>query len=285
MAGCMMEPRTSGGRGGEPAQRFPVLTKHLLVADTLRLLELARRYRKLSEFRQEAYQSLSQGSQHRRQEVVSACVRHFLSVSEGIIQQTPLLLILGEEGVARPTREQLLIAHYVLSVPLLKAVALEFVWPRAQHDGNGAVGHEELGAFIQSVVRPTTTEGLSKTRQVVTNELGKLGILETRLLNPEQRISPAMYHPRRAEVDTLVALYLLAREFEQQGWLDRSEHALAACDTRRLLVLPDFAWAAVLREGAEQGLLLARWMGEHRFYLFRDHDAPAAAVLSAMRGE
>ena len=155
--------------------QYGPLTKSIDIDESLALIALANEYEEVGAWQEEALFRLPQASRSRRQEIVRAVRRKFLTIQSDHFATTPLRQLLTWPSLNERCKRDLLFAQYLRTTPLVWKAIRDVVLPHAEASLNALTDKqaqeiqvEDWINFLDGRLNTTTTSTVVKTRQHIT---------------------------------------------------------------------------------------------------------------------
>ena len=262
------------------------LTKSIDIDESLALIALANEYEQVDAWQEEALFRLPQASRSRRQEIVRAVRRKFLTVEADHFAATPLRRLLTWPSLGERCKRDLLFAQYLRTTPLVWKAIREVVLPHAEaiahplNDNNAEIPQDAWDQFLEHNLHQYTDSTFSRTRRHITAHLVKFGLLEDRPI-PGDRIAKQFF-ARFYEPDPRAFWFSLALEFAENGWSSRSLDYIINDSWTRIAYCTKTTYAHFAIEEAERAALVTtEYFGSEKQITLRGAD-PIAQITEAI---
>ena len=271
-----------------PNNQYSPLTKSIDIDEALMLVGLAREYKSVVAWQDEALFRLPQASRQRRQEIMRDVRRKFLQTENDRFVTTSLLTLLTTQTFDDRLKRDLLLAQYLRTTPLVWEAIRQVVLPHAEASARPLVKAEDTiitldnwTPFLAGRLNTTTHSTVAKTRSHITAHLTKFGLLEARPV-PGDRFAKRFF-AHFYEPDPRAFWFSLALEFVEQGWTSRSLDYVTNESWTRIAYCSKPAYARFVIEEAERvGLVVTDFFGSEKQMTFRGPDL-LANVVEAIR--
>ncbi len=263
------------------------LTKSIDIDESLALIALANEYEQVDAWQEEALFRLPQASRSRRQEIVRAVRRKFLTVEADHFAATPLRRLLTWPSLSERCKRDLLFAQYLRTTPLVWKAIRDVTLPHAELSLNALADEqareiqlEDWISFLEGRLNTTTTSTVVKTRQHITAHLTKFGLLEAQAV-PGDRIAQRFW-AHFYEPDPRAFWFSLALEFAENGWSSRSLDYIINDSWTRIAYCTKTTYAHFAIEEAERAALVTtEYFGSEKQITLRGAD-PVAQITEAI---
>jgi hypothetical protein len=266
--------------------QYGPLTKSIDIEESLALIALANEYEEVDAWQEEALFRLPQASRSRRQEIVRAVRRKFLTIEADHFSTTPLRQLLTWPSLNERCKRDLLFAQYLRTTPLVWQAIREVVLPHVEASAHpltadsAEISQAEWDQFLEHSLRQFTDTTFSRTRRHITAHLVKFGLLEDRPI-PGNHIAKQFF-ARFYEPDPRAFWFSLALEFAENGWSTRSLDYIINDSWTRIAYCTKTTYARYVIEEAERAaLVMTEYFGSDKQITLRGAD-PVAHITEAI---